>query len=179
MTLKISVAYNGAVAKVYEKMVVMPSGNQLGNLSAMARPTILLAEPEPDQALSVRKLVIESAKFNVITAHNGNEALELFQAFQNVSGVVVHSQLSGVDCESVIRKVKETVPDAVTIFLPAGIAAQCKGADHTVSSYDPEALLDLLRRLFGDPRAEGLKIRKWNELVNLDLTRYPLLVAGV
>jgi DNA-binding response OmpR family regulator len=124
----------------------------------MARPTILLAEPEPDQALSVRKLVIESAKFNVITAHNGNEALELFQAFQNVSGVVVHSQLSGVDCESVIRKVKETVPDAVTIFLPAGVAAQCKGADHTVSSYDPEALLDLLRRLFGDPRAEGLKI---------------------
>lgn len=55
----------------------------------MARPTVLLAKPEPDQALSVRKFVIESAKFNVITAHSGNEALELFQAFPNVSGVVV------------------------------------------------------------------------------------------
>ena len=67
----------------------------------------------------------------------------------------------------------------MTIFLSAGVAAQSQAADHTVSSYDPEALLDLLRRLFGDPRAEELKIPQVKELVNLDLTRCQLLVVGV
>ncbi len=34
----------------------------------MPRPTLLIAEPEPEQALSVRKLVLETGKFNVLTA---------------------------------------------------------------------------------------------------------------
>jgi CheY-like chemotaxis protein len=120
----------------------------------MARPTFLLAEPEPDQALSVRKLVLESAKYNVLTAHSGREALDLFHMFPNVSAVVLHSQIRDMDCETVLRNVKGKVPDAMTIFLSAGVAAQCQGADHRVSSHDPEALLNLLRRLFGDPRTE-------------------------
>ena len=124
----------------------------------MARPTFLLAEPEPDQALSVRKLVLESAKYNVITAHSGREAMDLFEIFPNVSAVVLHSQIRDIDCETVLRNVKGNVPDAVTIFLSAGVAAQCQGADHTVSSHDPEALLNLLRRLFGDPRADKDKL---------------------
>src|SRR4051812_48605380 len=44
----------------------------------MARPTLLVAEPEPEAALSVRKLVLETAKFNVLTAHSDEETVELF-----------------------------------------------------------------------------------------------------
>jgi DNA-binding response OmpR family regulator len=117
------------------------------------RPTFLLAEPEPDQALSVR-LVLESAKYNVLTAHSGREAIELFQTFPNVSAAVVHSEIRDVDCESVMRKIKEALPNTVTIFLSAGVASHCQAADYTISSYDPEALLNVLKRLFGDPRTE-------------------------
>jgi hypothetical protein len=34
------------------------------------RPTLLVAESEPVEALSVRKLVLETDKFNVLTAHS-------------------------------------------------------------------------------------------------------------
>jgi len=39
------------------------------------RPTFLMAEPEPEQALSTRKLVLETAKFNVITAPLGTRGI--------------------------------------------------------------------------------------------------------
>jgi hypothetical protein len=90
----------------------------------------------------------------VITAHSGREAVELFQTFPGVAGVIVHSYITDIDCETVIRTVKEKVPHAITVFLSAGVASHCDRADHVVSSYDPEALLNLLRRLFGDPRTD-------------------------
>lgn len=55
----------------------------------MERPTILIAEEEPGAALSTRKLVLETAKFNVLTAHSTREAITVFQKFPNVSAVVV------------------------------------------------------------------------------------------
>jgi hypothetical protein len=39
----------------------------------MPGPTLLVAEPEPLEALSVRKLVLENAEFNVLTAHSRRE----------------------------------------------------------------------------------------------------------
>ena len=39
----------------------------------MRRPTFIVAEPEPDQALSSRKILLETFKFNVITAHSEPE----------------------------------------------------------------------------------------------------------
>ena len=38
-----------------------------------------MLEPEPNEALSVRKLVVETAKFNVTTAYSAAEAKELLQ----------------------------------------------------------------------------------------------------
>src|SRR3954470_176535 len=43
----------------------------------MVRPTLLVAETEPVSALSVRKLVLETAKFNVLTAHSQEEEIEI------------------------------------------------------------------------------------------------------
>src|SRR5690349_2301472 len=51
--------------------------------TSMRRPTLIVAEPEPGQALSTRKLVLETAKFNVLTAHSTDEALDVFQSFPN------------------------------------------------------------------------------------------------
>lgn len=48
-----------------------------------------MAEPEPGEALSVRKLLLETAKFNILTAHSGLEAQELFERFPKLDLVII------------------------------------------------------------------------------------------
>jgi len=119
--------------------------------SAITRPTIIIAEPEPREALSVRKLVIETAKFNVITAYSADEATELLRVFPKVDGAVVSSELK--DCEKVTEAAKSIKGSMPVIVLSANAHQRCGNADHNLSSHEPQELLNLLRSLFGDPRS--------------------------
>jgi response regulator RpfG family c-di-GMP phosphodiesterase len=117
----------------------------------MRRPTFLVAEPEPDQALSSRKLLLETFKFNVITAHSEQEMLELLGQFPNVDAVILHDDTPGHTAVELVKAVKEKVPKMVVVALnPRGRQSQL--ADHVVNSHSPEELLHLLQRNFGDPR---------------------------
>jgi DNA-binding response OmpR family regulator len=119
----------------------------------MARATFILVEPEPDQALSSRKLVLETAKFNVITAYTAQEGLEMLALFPKADAVIVHSQIKDIPCEELFGRSKRDNSKRTTIYLNAAAHQfSCHGADHTVSSHDPEALMHLLREMFGDPR---------------------------
>src|ERR1700745_1637516 len=80
------------------------------------RPTLLVAEPEPEQALSTRKLVLETAKFNVITAHSTREFLALFRRFPSIDGAIVHGMLGERSCQ-LLAELKKTNPRLITIFL--------------------------------------------------------------
>jgi DNA-binding response OmpR family regulator len=118
----------------------------------MPRPTILVAEPEPLQALSVRKLVLETAKFNVLTAHSNREALDIFHLFPNVSMAVLVGE-SGLDCDSIAKHVRDATDKKIPIvFLSSRIAGKCEYADHNLQSGEPERLLEIVRSLLGDPR---------------------------
>ncbi len=128
----------------------MAKGNRR-NLRKMPRPTLLVAEAEPDQALSVRKLVLETAKFNVLTAHSTREAIDLFHLFPNVSAAVV-ADGEGLDCEKIASTIKTATGKVPVICLSARIAAKHSCADETLSSHEPEKLLERIRALFGDPR---------------------------
>jgi DNA-binding response OmpR family regulator len=110
-----------------------------------------MAEPEPEQALSARKLVLETAKFNVITAHSAREARELCQQFPRVDALIVHGSLPG-DAEKLVADFKRGDGDRRAILLAPSSSTSCAGVDHCVSSHNPEELVQLLRRLFGDPR---------------------------
>ena len=105
------------------------------------------------QAISARKLVLETAKFNVVTAHSGRETLDLLKKFPAVDGVVVHSELRDVPASDLFGDVKAVNPQKPTILLMSGVARSRKDADYTVASDEPDTLLQLVRRLFGDPRA--------------------------
>src|SRR5689334_1409065 len=118
---------------------------------SMPRPTILVAEPEPSQALSVRKLVLETAKFNVLTAHSTREALDLFHLFPNVSMAVLVG-CEEVDCDSVSKNIKDATDKVPVVFLNTHIGGVCRRADHTLPTGEPENLLELIRSLLGDPR---------------------------
>jgi hypothetical protein len=116
----------------------------------MSRPTLLIAEPDPAEALSTRKLVIETGKFNVLTAHSSDEAVEIQELTPSLSALVILADLPGA--ERAIKTIKRNRPDIVVILLSPNLTEKFDGVDHHLSSHDPEALLDLCRELFGDPR---------------------------
>lgn len=122
------------------------------------RPTIVVVETEPLAALSVRKLVLESGKFNVLTAHSAAEALEILDVGAKLVGAaVIVSDVN--NSAKLVADFKRLRPDVPMIYAsPNG--ADAKGADHFVSSHDPEGLVQLCRELLGDPRQMETQPRK-------------------
>ena len=117
----------------------------------MRRPALLVAEPEPLEALSTRKLVLETGKFNVITAHSTHEAIDIFSTFPKLSGLVLveGNKINGEAIAQAIRSSGHTTPIISLAPNPGAVSAF---ADYTLSSHEPIPLLELLRKLFGDPR---------------------------
>ncbi len=119
----------------------------------MARPSFIVAEPEPEQALSSRKLLLETFKFNVITAHSVGETLEMVEMFPKCDALIVHCGLPGFDGADAIQAVKRASSQMPIIALTP-TERDLKWADHVVHSHRPQELLDLVQRLFGDPRKD-------------------------
>jgi len=119
----------------------------------MVRPALLVAEPEPPDGLSTRKLVLETAKFNVLTAHSTQEAVELYGSFPGISAVVMVA-CREVNCGAIIQAVRHADPPGTVpiIALSPRIGFLCEDADYTLPSRDPGPLLELARKLLGDPR---------------------------
>ena len=119
-------------------------------MAQSARPAFLLVEPEPGEALSTRKLVLETAKFNVLTAHSQAEGIELYHKFPNVHAVVVHADLLGAEAFAAHIRSKRP-PGLPIILLQSHEEGHQIAAEFRVSSHTPEALVTLLRSEFGDP----------------------------
>ena len=115
-----------------------------------ARPTVLIAEPDPGESLSRRKLAVESAKFNVITAHSAAEATELLVGFPNLDAVVLHARLPGY--HHIAETLKAAHAETPLVFLLTRHSDDCDRADYRISSHLPGELVELLRTRFGDPR---------------------------
>src|SRR5580704_17574668 len=115
----------------------------------MHRPAFLV--PEPEQALSARKILLETFKFNVLTAHSLGETLELVHLFPNMDALIIHCHIPGFDAVDAIKSVRESTPSLPIIALTPA-EGELEWADHVVQSHSPQDLLDLVQRLFGDPR---------------------------
>jgi DNA-binding NtrC family response regulator len=117
----------------------------------MTRPCLLVIDREHSGTISTRKLVIESAKLNVITAYSGAEALEAFDRFPAVDGVILNASVTGIPCFEIISKLHQRAPKLPIIVVQGPGGPECPGADHYIDSFDPVKLLELLHELF--PRA--------------------------
>jgi CheY-like chemotaxis protein len=121
----------------------------------MIRPAFIVAEVEPLEGVSARKLVLETAKFNVLTAYSADEALKMMKVFPKADALILHASLPGVDCDKTVKAIKKLHPRMPVVVLAPSPAQHCKSADHNLPSYEPQELLNLLRSLFGDPRNEN------------------------
>jgi DNA-binding response OmpR family regulator len=126
----------------------------------MSRPCFLVIDREFPGSISTRKLVIETAKFNVLTAYSGQEALEIFNKFPAVNGIVLDGGLDDVSCSDVACEVKRIQPKMPIIVIAAPGFGGCAEADYQLESFDPGKLLEILRGLKPEAAAE---IEKRNE----------------
>jgi CheY-like chemotaxis protein len=137
---------------VYVAEYNFPDPTSLGHERHMlTRPAFIVAEPEPEQALSSRKLLLETFKFNVITAHSVTETLELVRLFPNADALIVHCGLPNFDSGDAIQEVKEMAPELPIIALTP-TERDLEWADYVVQSHSPQELLTLVQKVFGDPR---------------------------
>ena len=111
----------------------------------MVRPCYLVIDPEHSASISTRKLVIESAKLNVITAYSGGEALEAIAKYPAVDGVVCNSELHDMSVPHLVTAIKKISPHMAIIIVGQPLFPDV--ADFHVRSYDPAHLLEVLERL--------------------------------
>lgn len=111
------------------------------------RPCFLVVDNEYPESISTRKLVIETAKMNVITTYSGEEAIATLTRFPAVNGVVLDSEVHGIPCAKLIARLKEIRPDLPVVVVSPGGDERCSGENYHVSGYNPGELLAKLQQI--------------------------------
>jgi len=111
--------------------------------------TFLVIEVEQPEGISTRKLVLETAKHNVITAYDGNEGLRLLERFPAVDAVVVHSRIQPMGCRELAETVKLKRPELPVVIVAPDQSYDCTKVDKVISSHSPQDLLNTLEDLLG------------------------------
>ena len=113
----------------------------------MLRPCFLILDRETSTSISTRKLVIETAKFNVITAYSSQEAIDTLKKYPKLDLVVTDSGMPDMACDNLIAELKKITPGipVVVVLTPRG--SDCQLADHTLDTFEPRQLLTLLQKL--------------------------------
>jgi len=102
-------------------------------------------------AVSARKLVIESARLNVITTYSQDEAIQTLERFPRVDGVVINTHVEGrLTCQAFVEKLHEVRRGVPIVTVSASGDAPCGGEQFHVSSYDPRSLLTVLEKMSPD-----------------------------
>jgi response regulator RpfG family c-di-GMP phosphodiesterase len=113
----------------------------------MLRPCFLVVDRETPTGISTRKLIIETAKFNVITAYSSHEAIETLRKFPAIDGVVTDSGMIDMACDELLAALKKIKPGITLIVVDTPSGSSCNLADHTINTYDPRKLLECLETL--------------------------------
>ena len=113
------------------------------------RLAFLIIESEPGQGLSTRKLLLETAKHNVITAYSAREGGRMFHRFPNVDVVCIDTELNDLSGSNLVEDIKSKNAHIRILALTPRIGGHYEWADEVVNSHDPAALLKCLERLGG------------------------------
>jgi DNA-binding NtrC family response regulator len=118
-------------------------------MGSMVRPCFIVMDVEHSGSISTRKLVIESAKLNVITAYTGAEALETLKKYPAVDGMVCNTEVRDMPVRKVVEAAKKMNPKLPIIVIGPEGDTIVEPVYH-VRSFDPRRLLDVLQSLLPD-----------------------------
>lgn len=85
----------------------------------------ILCVDDNEQALSIRKLMLETRGYRVLTCSNGNHALEVFKQ-GGVDLVLSDLQMPGLDGATLVQKIKEISATTPAILFSGKIRAYDK-----------------------------------------------------
>ncbi|HEX4154317.1 MAG TPA: response regulator [Acidobacteriaceae bacterium] len=126
----------------------------------MVRPCFLVVDREFAGSISTRKLVIETAKFNVLTAYSAREAADTLRKFPGMTAAVIDAYARDMRCDDLVDELRVIQPGIPIVAISAPGAEGCTKADHHLASFDPAHLLELLKGFV--PEAAG-EIERRNE----------------
>jgi len=112
----------------------------------MTRPCYLVLDREVQGNISTRKLVIETAKLNVITAYSPEEAIAMLDRFPRVDGVVFSAEIPNISSEELLRRLRSVVPN-IPIIITSAHNRRNEANVYYIDGLDPKALLDCLQSL--------------------------------
>jgi hypothetical protein len=112
------------------------------------RPTIIVLDVPTEDTLSNRKLVLEIAKFNVLTAFTIQELLATARKF-DADAFVVDTLIPDPDVKGVGSMLKQQFPRKPVVAVGAEVGEI--EADRFVEVNRPERLCETLRELVGEP----------------------------
>lgn len=104
---------------------------------------ILMMEEEQPEGLSARKLVVETAKHNVLTAYSADEGIDLLRRFPNVDAALVHSHLLKREPD-LLTRIRTIAPQMPIILTSPGGEQTRPEVNYTVDSHQPIQLIQLL-----------------------------------
>ena len=109
----------------------------------------LIVEAEPAQGLSTRKLLLESAKHNVLTAYSPEEGAKMFRRFPHIDVVAIDGSFGEKACGELVKEFKSHNSGIRVVAFVPNDSTRCSWADETISSHDPAGLLHLLEEMGG------------------------------
>lgn len=114
----------------------------------MLRPCFLVIDREFPSSISTRKLVLETAKYNVITAYTSTEALQMLKRFPNVDGIVMDASGHDEPCADLVSNIRKIAGNIKIVLTSGRSYVECGDVDLHLDNYDPRKLLDALAKLF-------------------------------
>ncbi|WP_419804896.1 response regulator [Terriglobus sp.] len=112
------------------------------------RPCFLVIDSEHASSISTRKLVLETAKYNVMTAYSCEEADVLLQKFSKVSAVVINGITLDGRAVPLLQTLRD-LPEVKLVVVGDGFTPEdTRQPDVMVKSFAPPKLLKALQRLF-------------------------------
>lgn len=136
----------------------------------MLRPCFLVVDRETSTGISTRKLILETAKFNVITSYSSQEAIETLRKFPAIDGVVTDSGMVDMPCDTLLAQILQIKPDIPCVVVDTPAGTSCELATHTLDTFDPAQLLRLLESLF--PEAARAIEQRNKELERFHFDRF-------
>ncbi len=112
------------------------------------RPIFLVVDPPDPETLSTRKLILESEKYNVLTATDGSEAAEIADAVP-LDCMILHQNMRDSDFTARIWELR-TLQDDVPLIVVSPNPHPISNVDHVLPSGEPLELVNLVRKLLGN-----------------------------
>jgi hypothetical protein len=122
------------------------------------RPCFLVVDREFAGSISSRKLVIETAKFNVITAYSFEEAVATLEKFPSIDAVVANAD-GDEEAAEFFKGVRRTYPQ-MKLVLTGILPSDETPCDRCIPGFAPDKLLEGLRDLFPAEDATARQIER-------------------